>query len=138
MPVLVGFISYPYLAPAVKTIALLALGGLALAAPALAQPTAPPQRDFGGLWTPWTGANRDAMRAETTPSAPQPQPGTGQPSAGSAALGERVGEMVRLGDCEGGERVAREAGDFPLVEALRAHCRRAVPAVSRDQAIRSR
>jgi hypothetical protein len=45
---------------------------------------------------------------------------------------------VRAGDCEEGERVARAAGDFPLVEAVRAHCRTATPAVSRDQASRSR
>ena len=38
------------------------------------------------------------------------------------ALGERVGEIVGLGDCAEGERVARAAGDFALVEAVRAHC----------------
>jgi hypothetical protein len=117
----------------VKTISLLALGGLILAAPASAQSGAPaPAGDFGGLWTPWTGANRDAMRAETAPP-PAAQPVRGPLAAGSASLGERVGEMVRLGDCEGGERLAREAGDFPLVEAVRGHCRRAVPASSRVQ-----
>lgn len=102
-----------------------------LAAMLAAQPQQAPANGFGTMWTPWTGANRDAMRAETSPQAPAAPANSGQPSAGSAALGERVGEMVRLGDCEGGERVAREAGDFPLVEAVRAHCRRAVPAVSR-------
>lgn len=103
-----------------------------LAAMLAAQPLqAPPPNGFGGMWTPWTGANRDAMRAEASPQAPAAPVTNGQPAAGSAALGERVGEMVRLGDCEGGERVAREAGDFPLVDAVRAHCRRAVPAVSR-------
>ncbi|HEV2866694.1 MAG TPA: hypothetical protein VGX37_09275 [Allosphingosinicella sp.] len=38
------------------------------------------------------------------------------------ALGERVGEIVRLGDCQEGERVAREAGDFALVQAVRDYC----------------
>lgn len=50
------------------------------------------------------------------------------------ALGERVGEIVRLGDCEAGERLAREAGDFALVDAVRSYCRQAgaVRASARD------
>lgn len=40
------------------------------------------------------------------------------------ALGQRVGELVRTGDCTAGERMAREAGDFALLAAVRAYCRR--------------
>lgn len=41
---------------------------------------------------------------------------------GSVALGERVGDIVALGDCAEGERVARTAGDFALVAAVRDYC----------------
>jgi hypothetical protein len=43
--------------------------------------------------------------------------------AEAVALGRRVGEVVRAGDCAEGERIAREAGDFALVNAVRDHCR---------------
>ena len=100
---------------------------------ASATPAPPPARppDYSGLWTRWSGANSEALRAEAnrqTPSAP-----TGPLRAGSPELGTRVGEIVRAGDCEEGERVARAAGDFPLLEAVRAHCRPAIPAVSHDR-----
>jgi len=101
----------------------------ALAGAAPAQPPAPGP-DYSGLWTRWSAVNGDSLRAEAareTPAAP-----SGSLRAGSPELGTRVGEIVRTGDCEEGERVARAAGDFPLVEAVRAHCRTAVPAVSRD------
>ena len=42
----------------------------------------------------------------------------------AVALGRRVGEIVRAGDCTGGERMAREAGDLALVRAVQEHCRR--------------
>ena len=100
---------------------------LLAAAPAAAQ--SPSAADFGRLWTGWGSVNRQAMATE--------QQGIEEvrhdvATADSArlrvlreqgrALGERVGEIVRLGDCAEGERVAREAGDFALVEAVRAHC----------------
>ena len=107
----------------------------ALAAAAPAQPPAPDQA-YSGLWTHWSAANSDALHAEAARQPPATP--TGPLRAGSAELGTRVGEIVRAGDCQEGERVARAAGDFPLVEAVRAHCRTAVPAVSRDQASRSR
>ena len=44
--------------------------------------------------------------------------------AEAVALGRRVGEVVRAGDCAEGERIAREAGDFALVRAVREHCGR--------------
>ena len=108
---------------------------LALAAPSLAvaAPDAPaaPNSDFSRLWTGWGSVNREAMTVETdamrrvrqdvaTADAERLRLLQGQ----GRALGERVGEIVRLGDCADGERVAREAGDFPLVEAVRAHCAR--------------
>ena len=84
---------------------------------------------FSGLFTRWTGANDEALRAEASRAAPAVP--AGPLRAGSPELGARVGEIVRSGDCEEGERVARAAGDFPLVEAVRAHCwRGAVQAVS--------
>ena len=99
-------------------------------APALAQPAA--SSDFSRLWTGWNSVNREAM---TTERQGIEQVRRDVASADSArmrvlrdqgrALGERVGEIVRLGDCEEGERIAREAGDFALVEAVRDHCRRA-------------
>jgi hypothetical protein len=99
---------------------------LASAAPAQA---AAPDPGFSGLWTRWSGVNSEALRAETTRAAPAAP--AGPLRAGSPELGQRVGEIVRAGDCAGGERLAREAGDFPLVEAVRSHCRGAIQAVSR-------
>lgn len=114
---------------------------LALCAPAVAfaqaaAPAAPAPRpaespaDFSNLWTRWDGASREAIGREregireidqeiATANARQLQTLHEQ----GRDLGERVGEMVRTGDCEQGERLAREAGDFALVAAVRAHCR---------------
>jgi hypothetical protein len=86
---------------------------------------------YSGLWTRWPAANSDALRAEAARQAPATPSGPLRP--GSPELGARVGEIVRAGDCEEGERVARAAGDFPLVEAVRAHCRPAIPAMSHDR-----
>ncbi|MEA3031553.1 MAG: hypothetical protein QOJ53_1279 [Sphingomonadales bacterium] len=101
----------------------------ALAAAAPAQPAAP-DPGFSGLFTRWGGANSEALRAETARQAPAAA-AAGPLRAGSPELGARVGEIVRSGDCAEGERVARAAGDFPLVEAVRSHCRGAIPAMSR-------
>ena len=98
----------------------------ALASAAPAQSAA--QSGFSGLWTRWSGVNAESLDAEAR-RAPAPSEGSLRP--GSPELGARVGEVVRAGDCEEGERIARAAGDFPLVEAVRAHCRGAVQAVSR-------
>jgi hypothetical protein len=101
---------------------------------AAAAPPPPPPADpgFAGLWTHWSGVNGEALQAETVRAAPAVP--AGPLRAGTPELGQRVGEMVRTGDCEGGERLAREAGDFPLLEAVRAHCRsRTVQAVSVDR-----
>ena len=87
---------------------------------------APERTRFQGLFVDWNSASRQAIETERlaaqrpTPPA-QPQPGAG-PTAGSVALGERVGDVVALGDCAEGERIARAAGDFALVAAVRAHC----------------
>jgi hypothetical protein len=108
----------------IATTAFLIASALASAAPA---PTAAPD-PYAGLFTPWSGANSDALRSE---AARAPAAAAGPLRAGSPELGQRVGEIVRSGDCAEGERVARAAGDFPLVEAVRSHCRGAVQAVSR-------
>ena len=104
----------------------LVASALASAAPA---PAAAPDPGYSNLWTRWSGANSEALRAEAARQAPAAP--DGRPRPGSPELGARVGEIVRTGDCAEGERVARAAGDFPLVEAVRAHCRGAVQAVSR-------
>ncbi|HEV2818796.1 MAG TPA: hypothetical protein VGW40_16435 [Allosphingosinicella sp.] len=102
---------------------------LASAAPPPAAAAPDPAAAFSGLFTRWTGVNDEALRAEASRAVPAGP--AGPLRAGSPELGARVGEIVRAGDCEEGERVARAAADFPLVEAVRAHCRRAaVQAVS--------
>jgi len=110
------------------------LSALALATPAFGQATSsaalPAAPGFSGMFTPWTGISRDALRIETERRA-EPGPESGAVPAGmpvrsraeAAALGERVAEVVRAGDCAEGERMAREAGDFPLVRAVRDYCR---------------
>ena len=105
---------------------------LALLAPSLAvaaDAPAPGPSDFSRLWTGWGSVNREAMSTETEAMrrvredvATADAERLRQLQSQGRALGERVGEIVRLGDCAEGERVAREAGDFALVEAVRAHC----------------
>jgi hypothetical protein len=109
------------------------LTGLILAPPALAQRPPAPQAGFSGLFTPWTGVNRDSLQAEVEQrrraaaagiaAAPDQQ----RRYTAAVALGERVGQVVRQGDCEQGERLAREAGDLALVRAVRGHCGLAAP-----------
>ena len=106
---------------------------LALASPALAQSTAPPQppapSSFSGLFTSWSDTARESLRAETEAARPAAagaipaSTGLQHGQAEAVALGERVADFVRRGDCEEGERIAREAGDFALVRAVRGHCR---------------
>jgi hypothetical protein len=118
--------------------ALLALGLLA-AAPAAGQTGAPtpepPANPYRDLFTRWDGANRDSLAAEANTAQPAPAPDgdTSIPAYSplvsrsrdeAVALGERVGAVVRTGNCAEGERIARAAGDFPLVRAVREHCRR--------------
>src|SRR5436190_20680504 len=122
--------------------ALLAMG-LFAAVPAVAQTAAPapePQANpYRDLFTRWDGANRESLEAETGTGEAAPmaeaQPDSNaipaysplQPRSDdeAIALGRRVGEVVRSGNCTEGERMARQAGDFALVRAVRAHCRRA-------------
>lgn len=119
-----------------RTISALLPLALALLAPttALAQPAAAPaQPGFSGLFTSWSGTSRESLRAETEARRPAAAPEAGAVPAASplqgpshtraVALGERVAEVVRRGDCAEGERIAREAGDFPLVRAVRDFCR---------------
>ena len=106
---------------------------VALAQSAPATPRTPPEESgFESLWTGWRGVNRESIRAEAEAARAPAAPAASAPTryqAGSVALGERVGEAVRLGDCEEGERLARQAGDFPLVDAVRAHCRARAPQI---------
>ncbi len=106
---------------------------LALVAPALAHAqevrASTASSNFSRLWTGWGSVNRQAMSTETAAVGRVRQDVASADAERLAqlrdrgrALGERVGEIVRLGDCAEGERVARAAGDFALVEAVRAHC----------------
>ena len=111
---------------------------LALLAPATAgasdAPASPPAQ-FGRLWTGWSSISREAMTVESE-AAQRVRDDLATADAARLAelrnqgrdLGERVGEIVRQGDCDEGERVARAAGDFALVEAVRAHCGRTAAA----------
>ena len=103
---------------------------LALAA---AAPAPEPANPYAGLWTGWSRANSESVAAEARAADRARREGEAaatarQAAAQGRALGERVGEIVRLGDCAEGERVARAAGDFPLAAAVRAHCGLASPA----------
>jgi hypothetical protein len=134
--VLAAFMTRALTAPAMKMTAnILLLAPLALAAaqPGHAQashvqpvpPQSPSASAFSRLFTPWTAAAHDSLTAESGTRAPSPAADEGDRARiQAAALGERVGEIVRAGDCEEGERVARAAGDFALVQAVRDHCRR--------------
>lgn len=102
---------------------------LAASSPAIAQ-SAPQAADFRTMWTGWGTANAASLTIERrSVERVREDLATGdaerqrQLRSQGRALGERVGEIVRLGDCEEGERLAREAGDFALVEAVRDHCR---------------
>ena len=101
--------------------------GLALAQ---AAPAAPTPDKFGRLWTGWSSANGQSIEAEKAAlerlrreveAADAAR--RGQLMNQGRELGERVGEVVRIGDCAEGERLARQAGDFALVAAVRDHCR---------------
>ena len=106
--------------------ALLVLASALLATPAVA---ADGDSGFGSMWTGWSHVAREASSRERE-AAERVRADLARADARRLAelrnhgreLGERVGEVVRLGDCEGGERMAREAGDFALVEAVRAYC----------------
>ena len=116
------------------SLALLAPAPLLGQAPAAPSPAAPApaatDSGFSGLWTHWDGVSRESIGREqealhqvdrdlATADARRRQALRNQ----GRDLGARVGEIVRGGDCEEGERVARDAGDFALVAAVRAHCR---------------
>jgi hypothetical protein len=105
--------------------------GLGQSAPAAPESGAA-RTGFESLWTGWRGVNRESIRAEAEATRTSAAPAAEAPAryqAGSVSLGERVGEVVRLGDCAEGERLARLAGDFPLVEAVRTHCRARAPQI---------
>lgn len=107
-----------------------ALVPLLLLAPAGAPAQQPsrPASPYGDMFTPWNGTNQDSLRAEAearqraAETAQTAVPAVAEHNA-QVALGERVAEAVRRGDCAEGERIARAAGDFPLVQAVRDYCR---------------
>ena len=107
--------------------AALLMAALLAPTPALTAPGAPaepaePKLRADALWTDWKAINRQSIQAETQARA-APTPSVRRRSqAEASALGARVGEAVAIGDCAEGERLAREAADFALVEAVRAHC----------------
>lgn len=92
----------------------------------------PPRARFQGLFVDWNAASRQSIEAEREASQRPSQASAPTASSasvpGSIALGERVGEIVATGDCAEGERIARAAGDFALVSAVREHCTAAIPA----------
>ena len=100
----------------------------AAAAPAIAaEPATDARARFGSLFVDWNAASRQSIETERQEAAkPAAEPAVTSAAAmtvpGSRALGERVGDIVALGDCAEGERVARAAGDFALVAAVRDHC----------------
>ena len=101
------------------------LAAIAGAAPQAQQPPAAPDFRTSGLWVDWKTLSKESREAEDGGARP---PNADGPElqrltrAAASALGARVGELVATGDCAGGERLAREAGDFALVRAVRAHC----------------
>ena len=106
-------------------------GSILLVAVALAQtaPGAAPPARFGQLWTGWSSANSESIQAEKAALerlrrdiAAANADRRRQLMSEGRALGERVGEVVRIGNCAEGERLARQAGDFALVAAVREHC----------------
>ena len=110
-------------------LAALLLAPLLLAAAPPAEVSPPAEEDgrarFHGLFLNWNTINRQSIDAERQRAQPQGEAaatpaGTG--AAGTRALGERVGEVVATGDCSEGERLARAAGDFALVAAVRDYC----------------
>ena len=94
---------------------------------------APASPRFSGLFVSWSAAARQALANEAAERARQESEAAAAAASAQAdrasqeqgrLLGERVGEVVRGGDCAGGELMAREAGDFALVQAVRDHCSR--------------
>jgi hypothetical protein len=84
---------------------------LALASPAAA----------AGPWLDWGGLNNRAMAGEAEARAFR-NPADARSEAEARALGARVGRMVAAGDCTGGEKMARAAGDVELAAAVRKYC----------------
>ena len=89
-----------------------------LPAAALAQTPDSGSLSARGLWSDWRSVNEASLSAEA-----RRQANAERSAAEARSLGDRVGQLVAGGDCEGGERMAREAGDFPLVDAVRDYCR---------------
>ena len=103
---------------------LLAGGQPAPAASEPQQPAAPAtETRFRSLFIDWRATADEALEHEQA-RARSVVAEEGTPVRQARALGDQVGEMVALGDCDGGERLARDAGDLALVSAVQDHCRR--------------
>jgi hypothetical protein len=100
---------------------------IAATPPAEAPAPTGPRSPFEGLFVNWSGASKASIEAERRPDAAPAPDAPSAAQAGTRALGERVGEIVARGDCGDGERVARAAGDFVLVSAVRAYCTAPAP-----------
>ena len=74
-----------------------------------------------GPWLDWGALNNHAMAGEAEARASR-NPGDARSEAEARALGARVGRMVAAGDCTGGEKMARAAGDAELAAAVRKYC----------------
>ena len=97
----------------------LALVAFFMPACALAQAPTAGQLDSRGLWLNWRSLNTASLEAESRRKSAE-----ARTVSEARSLGDRVGQLVAAGDCDGGERMAREAGDFPLVDAVRQYCGR--------------
>ena len=116
---------------------------IALLVPASAfaqtSPATPADPNFDTLWTGWNGASSASMRTESeamqrvrdelaTAEAARRR----QLRSQGQALGERVGEIVRERRLRGWRADRPRRRRFPLVEAVRTHCRAgAVPPAPR-------
>jgi len=105
-----------------------AAGQPAPAAPVPAALAEERENRFRSLFVDWRATAHEALKNEQARVR-----GGGlvepPPERQARALGDQVGEMVALGDCDGGERLARDAGDLALVGAVQDHCRRQVGAI---------
>ena len=109
-------------------IALVAAAPAAASQPVFAQPavsaaaaqSSDARARFQGLFVDWSAASRQSIAAEREAAARpahSPDAAAAASAGGIAAPGSEA-----LGDCAEGERVARTAGDFALVAAVRDYC----------------
>lgn len=86
-------------------------------------PAQPVESRFRSLFIDWRATGEEALAREQA-RLDDLGAADAAPARQARVLGDQVGEMVALGDCDGGERLARDAGDHALVRAVQTHCRR--------------